>query len=473
MSPTIRGVGNTRESRQFRLGGGLNRFYDPMFQEQAIGTFYQMQGWTNDVDAKDPVRNKLYQTSHCDIKVYRASTDDFAVIPYKDAFRNNGLYNPDGTIHWVGKAYFDQAGGAGFDYLNKSTTEAGVLTGQIKGAIDRHRNGGSAAPRTTAAAFYTDAQLDVVASLIHKQWPSIKNKWYAVLDAVGAYDAKAEAGRLAGSAVGGLYTEADLRAQLAQCEFKTSALFNFLLEHNVPIYLPHYIFVPNIRWMAGTCIMVAKGAGNTYVGNASYRIGLNSKTGNYVGAFNINARSAVERDERVVTRRNVFVTDYVAGDNGVFYHPDHQQNYKNNKLRDERSMFSVALTPKSGFTAEKHMDISGFYNPRLVNERDGKPHYPTSALYKAFWEWDPSDGLTTLQTVDLSSKLVRRKHPTFVYQGLQMRYNTHSKNWTDVIREKGPFGENLTAGMQSRKRQTCDPMPVPFFVGHSGYNMLG
>jgi hypothetical protein len=90
-------IGNTQffESRGFRLGE--NEFnHDPLFREQTIGTYFQMNG-----RGLMDVPPELYRTNMLDVEVYNENCDAFVRLSYMELMQYTGLFE-----NWGSDEYF-------------------------------------------------------------------------------------------------------------------------------------------------------------------------------------------------------------------------------------------------------------------------------------------------------------------------------------------------------------------------------
>lgn len=457
----VRGVGKTYESKQFRLGAGNdNDFYDPMFQEQMYGIKYELKGWTSDAESKEDMKN--YRTGHCDVKVYQAAVDDFVKLSYKEAFDANQLYDQAGNITPVGRcvlAYSADINEDGLevvvDYVSRlsDSPEEALRKKSLKERLWVLAVAGAVTPKN--ASQYLGRERGALVAQVLQAKCAADGDFHQRMNAVFAFT----------PVILGSPSLDEISTWLSHVSLDRKNFFEFCLREDIPIYMPFEISVPWIRWMAGSAILLEGGgaAGNTYVGNASYRRAFDAVHGNFKAHFNLGSRSLVRDPRRVVVESTAWIGDYVGGDDGTYFKTEEDkrnlQTTRNRPDERRRSMFAFAMIPECAENLHwsPYHDITGEFARGLVDSSN-RPHCDTAYFYAMHW------GLQANERMISRTPVVRtaRGHygwNTITSQGLQLNYQCSKRDWVAVVRNHGPWGDFLDAGFQRLKRMTAAALP--------------
>lgn len=452
----VRGVGHTYESRPFRMGAGMeNDFYDPMFQERQFGWHYQMPGHTEDCNSAATIRNFL--TRHLDIKVYQCERDDWANISYRDAFAANQMYDAEtGGITAIGRCILSDA--ANWKWFSGDSDDQSAAKRNFKKQLFQEATRG--ARPASLLTVLGRSKFDLVKECLRERSMRPNPRFWASFDTHIRPLCPNDPAQMPGP---------NANMDLKQAEYVLNCMdlnrrtwWDFCLDQDIPTFIPHRIYVPNIRWMAGAAVMLEGdgGTGNTYVGNASYRRSVDATLGNYRAAFNIGVRALVREDRKVEIDATAFIADYVGGDNGKFWKSkEHREQLKKNRSNLAMcSMFSYAMPPTSECDSENYQDITGEFNRRFVDDQ-GKPHCDSAQFYTDWWGFHPS-GVAISQAPLVQRARNQQGMGTITCQGMQWSWNCNKRDYVSVIVNHGPWTRFLDAGFQKLRRQRTAALPV-------------
>jgi hypothetical protein len=431
MTPTVFGVGTTRESRSFRMGRGKPD-YDPMYQDVAIGSYFQSLESTVHSESTEEKDLQKFRTEHMNLSRYRAQDDDEFVHKFSTMFEASQLYGEEQKLTSVGRYFFAHRKFASAAERLEHERRVRTLTD------NQEAKGGDATIRSDIYALHRadtsdqqakaryfspdDADDDVPQNRKkiqddlaeaaevegHHSAIGIKNawQWYEFAGRTAQIE-KLVGERMKENKMNGAFALAarsltarsdhsnlfpvlpeqpELKWWLSNISLETSAWWKFCHTYHIPTYIIYRVFVPVIVWSAGTSILMVKNSGNTYVGFARYSVARNAKTDLYLAAFSIHARALAD-PTKVVRVRNSFIKSYEYGDNGIFYrHGDRgklaREGLKPSLDETSKTCFSIALPP--GFKQQSSVcDMYGTYPANACIETSY--HYPTAPTYRKYW----------------------------------------------------------------------------------------
>ena len=166
--------------------------------------------------------------------------------------------------------------------------------------------------------------------------------------------------------------------------------FIFLAEHDVfcPISLilvrPHAVF----RCGLATVQAGGKGLGNIFYKNPDLSSGANVNQKTATLHLTLYFRAKILDPSRIVVIPNIYTSAYQSGLGTNFnaYDYETQEAYQNQETVDD--IFVLATYPtRRADQPDAFFDITGAFDPELVESERSRPHYPTAWIYSAYWGW--------------------------------------------------------------------------------------
>jgi hypothetical protein len=524
----VAGVRVAFESIPFRGPAGEEP-YDPVFSNKTIGSYFMMKGTNAYADSTDPSQLALFSTQQLDIYRYRASQDDAYRQSYMDAYLKCGLYernNAARQISPIGRYLFyrktarnDQwvsARNKTHDQWNTDEAVRDTLGPDVTRRWTAKKRQLNQNPVAEWKEFCENLEIDVLDQRCTMAMSAPRGD-VNVMTALDYYEsigrlsqlmiiwkrrsadvtlATSSDSQLSSDVITALSAAASqgdrlaFEYELSKIGLETPDFFDFCLHSNIPIYIPIKVAVPHQRWRSGTAVMVARGAGNVFVGMAKYNLSRNAQVDDYTGTFGIHFKAVVLDNRRVARAANCFVTRYIGGDNGKIldvYDSNvrpMEESSSNAVLHgiargeyDDSCKTAVAFALPFGWTSASHYcDITGRYHPDYVASR--YYHYPTAPIYQKMHKFihrrasfGDRHGVPVLDN---------DHHNTIVIQGYQREFNPASTGTNGascghhslVTQDRGHKGLEWTENSIARTQEEGARIGVPSFL-KSGYAIIG
>ncbi len=445
------------ESRAFRTQGG--DYVDPQKSTQVIGHFAYTNGGVDRLndpysmvlkniagpaapgrgiadEAVNPLaagaaayRNandaQQYQTSQCDVRVYRAQTDTLKNYTFDELVRTNQIYQssalnrggidqPGRMLTWLGVAVMlggrhmrtstmrahDARGVRNGDFcLEADYYPVANMTSEEKLARDKnpsiysqrslarihkahgHPNGDLGEEKImTAYEFWGPEKSEIMARYIE-----LRSASPGVAETFLRCPRKDRG--VSNPPAGGVATMTwvDWLNLMKHFTMKYSNFMDACLDFNVPIFSRHYIFTPfsqyvtnaAVIWRSGSTELATidgavEGIGDTQYALPSYMISLDAQVGHYNANFHIYLRSMVKHPQYVYIDKFTYVEKHLRGDNGQLFTVDDQRSFAGNgsSLSGHDAYLDVCALWKSDPAARDKSDFSIFVPPNAILPED-------------------------------------------------------------------------------------------------------
>jgi hypothetical protein len=218
----------------------------------------------------------------------------------------------------------------------------------------------------------------------------------------------------------------------------------FCCKNNVLPPIGFRCIRPHMNYLMGSAFM-AQGGGacaNTLFGHADFQLADDAARKIHYGHFTMYNKTVIWSRQHLIVIRNVFCKDYLGGNGTRVWDPLDPldvDNYHQNELT--RDMFVLPI-PISCHTNSRHMDITGQYHPSLSpsKELNEETNLFRMDIFVRHWGWNQHQRDPTVKFfwADVSPRM-----NTICFQAHQGVWNQASKNWDNIITEKGHWGQNV------------------------------
>ena len=227
--------------------------------------------------------------------------------------------------------------------------------------------------------------------------------------------------------------------------------------HRMNVYLP-FDFVlarPYMTYNTSSAIMMLAGreTGEIVVGQQRFQMTSNIADRTLYGNFFYYGRAIVYKDRNVLVAPNIFIQDYVKGNNTTFIQKSDLNEIKEVSGIQNSSHSILAIMTMAGddVTSSNIIDIRG-RNPdlQLPGKRSNDPHYATHGYYTNLFQLDPralsdpSDDYQDYEDLNVQSNSICFLGHTKNYKGEVLYQNTghlgpHTYDGVNLSRKPGYY----------------------------------